>query len=157
LFGFDLHEFESRVIPVEELNDSLRSALVKGETLVQEDGIQQHISIPILLRGQVLGAIALTLPLNRPVTRRQMEMISSVVQRLALALENKRLFEQSQSQAQRESRANEIAALLLSTTDVEAVMSLAANRFNEALGAIQTRIHLTGSTVNLPNPQEEQA
>ena len=95
------------------------------------------------------------MPSNRPITRRQIEIMRNVIQRLALALDNKRLFEQSQSQAQRESKANEIASLLLSSTDMDTVLRLAATNFNDALGAIQTHIELF-SEVAL-STQEERA
>jgi hypothetical protein len=61
-------------------------------------------------------------------------------------LENKRLFEQSRAQALRESKANQVGNLLLSSTDIETVLNLAAQNFNEALGAVQTKIHLQPET-----------
>jgi hypothetical protein len=48
----------------------------------------------------------------------------------------------------RERRANEATNLLISATNVEAVMNVAAASFNEALGAIHTRIHLQPSAMN---------
>ncbi|PJF27440.1 MAG: hypothetical protein CUN53_04035, partial [Phototrophicales bacterium] len=63
-----------------------------------------------------------------------------ITSRLGVALENNRLFEQSQALAQRERRASEIGSLLISATDIESVLNLAARSFNEALGAISTRV-----------------
>lgn len=145
IFGYDVDEETLTPRAANDLPLALRKTLARGEIVVDQSESQQLVGVPILLRGQVVGGISFSLPNNRPVTRRQTEMISNVVQRLALALDNKRLFEQSQSQAQRESKANEIARLLLSSTDVETVLQLAAATFNEALGAVQTRIHLSPS------------
>jgi GAF domain-containing protein len=121
----------------------IQSALQTGKISVAEDGDNQIVRVPITLRGQTLGAMAFQVPKgNQTIGPRQEELMNSVVQRLGLALENKRLFEQSQSQAQRERRANEVGGTLLSTTDIQTVLRLAADNFNEALGAVQTRIYL---------------
>jgi hypothetical protein len=77
---------------------------------------------------------------------KKVEMAQDVASRLALALENKRLFEQSRAQALRERRANEVAGLLISATDIDSVLNLATERFNEALGAIRTRVHFQPGT-----------
>ncbi len=141
IFGYDVDETTLQPRVANDLPLTLHPTLAKGEIVIEQSDAQQLVGIPIALRGQVVGAISFALPSNRPLTQRQKEMITSVVQRLALALDNKRLFEQSQAQAQRESKANDIARLLLSSTDVETVLQLAATTFNEALGAVQTRIH----------------
>jgi GAF domain-containing protein len=98
--------------------------------------------VPITLRDQVLGALTFAIPADRSISERQVDMLRTVANRLAVALESNRLLEQTQAQAQRERKANEIGSVLLSETDLEAVVSLAAENFNEALGAIHTRVYL---------------
>lgn len=142
IIGFDVNEISMQLIPTDYLPDHMRLALERNDVATYEEDNQQHVTLPIQLRGQTLGAASFTVPNNRPITRRQIEIMRNVIQRLALALDNKRLFEQSQSQAQRESKANEIASLLLSSTDMDTVLRLAATNFNDALGAIQTHIEL---------------
>jgi GAF domain-containing protein len=156
ILGFDLDEKHMSMVPAAEVDESIRQALQNGEVVTQEQGEIHRVSVPVLLRGQVLGAVAIDLPATRPLTRRQTEMIVSVVQRLALALDNKRLFEQSQAQAQRESKASEIASLLISSTSVETVLELAADSFNDALGAIQTHIRISGTPERVSQPEESQ-
>lgn len=146
VIGFDVSEMSMQLIPTDHLPETMRRALDKGDVDVRDEGEQQHVTLPIQLRGQTLGAASFSVPRNRPVTRRQLDIMRNVIQRLALALDNKRLFEQSQSQAQRESKANEIASLLLTSTDIDAVLQMAASSFNDALGAIQTRIQLIPDT-----------
>jgi GAF domain-containing protein len=84
------------------------------------------------------------------ITEKDLDVAQQIAQRLAIALENKRLFEQSRSQAFRERKAGEIAGLLIGATDVESVLSLAADSFNEALGAVSTRIHLQPDVLEEP-------
>ena len=125
-----------------DVPDELRSAFEKGEVVVQAYDTGQRVSIPIRFRETILGAMSFTIPKGIPMTDRRLEFIRSVTDRLALALDNKRLLEQTQAIAEREGIANEIGSVLLSSTDVETVLQTAAERFNEALGAVTTQIYL---------------
>jgi GAF domain-containing protein len=140
--GFDM-DSSDEPSPAYALTDDLQPAIQTGDISLRYEGDQQILSVPIVLRGYTLGAMSFRVPEgNQTIGPRQQELIRSVVQRLGLALENKRLFEQSQSQAQRESKANEVGSLLLSSTDIDTVLRLAAESFNQAMGAVQTQIRL---------------
>lgn len=148
--GYDMESGATSPIEAIEMDEDLESAIQTGTISIQEDGDQQIVSIPINLRGQSLGAMSFRVPAGSQVVgARQQELIRNVVQRLSLALENKRLFEQSQSQASRERKANEIGNLLLSSTDIDTVLNLAAINFNDALGAIQTQIRIKPEIANI--------
>jgi GAF domain-containing protein len=145
--GFDMVEGTDEPKIGTNLPKELRSVLQTGEISVEVVDNNQLVSVPILLRGRTIGAMSFKVPEgSQSIGARQTELIRSVVQRLGLALENKRLFEQSRAQAQRESKANQVGNLLLSSTDIETVLNLAAQNFNEALGAVQTKIHLQPET-----------
>jgi len=152
VFGFDLEgknqDSERLLTAASDLPDTLRAVLETGALQVTTQGEVKVVNVPISLRGEVLGAMSFTITKDRVLTERQIETAQIVANRLALALENKRLFEQTQAQAVRERRANEATNLLISATNVEAVMNVAAASFNEALGAIHTRIHLQPSVMN---------
>ncbi len=141
-FGYDVSGDGSVMTYARDLPDIVRMALEEGELVVTQENGQQAVSLPVLLRDQLLGAMSFKLPMGVTLTERQVELLRNVVQRLGLALENKRLFEQSQTQAQRESKANAVASTLLSSTDIDDVLQLASETFNEALGAISTQIFL---------------
>lgn len=131
--GFDLNG--DGFVPTRNLPDEIQQAIQSGDIYTDD----HTIAIPIRLRDEILGALSFTV---EEVTERKIELARNVTSRLAIALENKRLFEQSQASANRERQANEIASLLISATDVESVLSLAATSFNETLGAVRTQIHL---------------
>jgi GAF domain-containing protein len=80
---------------------------------------------------------------------------TTVAERLALALENTRLFEQSQSQALRERKASEVATALIGATDVRVVLNMAAEQFKDALGAVNTRIYIQPETLMEPLAQTQ--
>jgi GAF domain-containing protein len=142
IFGYDVVADSGEVSYARDLPPALRMALEDGDLVVTQEEGHQVASLPVMLRDQLLGAMSFRFPQGVILTERQVELLRNVVQRLGLALENKRLFEQSQVQAQREGKANEVASVLLSSTDVEAVLQLASKAFNEALGAVNTQIYL---------------
>jgi GAF domain-containing protein len=96
--------------------------------------------VPINYRGDILGAM--TFNVRQAITERQADMLRTVAARLGLALENNRLYEQSQAQAARERKAGEITNRLITATDIQSVLNVAAESFNEALGAVRTRVHI---------------
>ncbi|RMG76244.1 MAG: GAF domain-containing protein [Chloroflexi bacterium] len=154
--GFNWHK-DMNVIPAADLPSEISSVLQQGEpTVMTNEKSQQVIGVPIQLRGELLGAMVFTMPPNTTVTDRQIEIAQNVTNRLILALENKRLFEQSQSQALRERKANEVASLLIGATNVSDVLDLAAERFNAALGAITTNITLELQSLSSETSSGEQ-
>lgn len=71
------------------------------------------LSVPVTLRGQVIGAVDL-FDVNQPHTwsDNDVALASSVVEQMALAVENARLLEQAQQRAQEMSALNEIANVI---------------------------------------------
>jgi GAF domain-containing protein len=114
--------------------------------LIFEEDVQ-IVSVPIMLNNEVFGAMSFRVPQERALTERQLDTVRAIARRLALALENRRLYEQSQAQVLRERRANEVANALLSATEVQTVLRLAVENFNEALGAINTEVAVQAAPV----------
>ncbi|MDX2163531.1 MAG: GAF domain-containing protein [bacterium] len=129
--------------PAHDLPPAIREVLQRGDLFIEPgaDGTSV-VHVPILLREEVLGGMMFTLPPERPLTDRQIEALRAISNRLGQSLENNRLFEQSQAQAQRERKASEISARLLSATTIENLLDLAVMNFNDALGAISTRVYI---------------
>jgi GAF domain-containing protein len=141
-YGFDLKQDDMTMVSANDLPDELRPALESGETVVETTPNGQIINVPIMLRNEILGAMAFALPRSHIASERQLEMAKVVSERLALALENARLVEQSQNLALRERKASEIASILIGQQEVDSLLNIAAHNFNEALGAVYTHIYL---------------
>lgn len=142
-FGYDLDISQGRaLIQATDLPPQVRQALELGEVHVEVQGNTQVVSAPIAYRNQMLGAMVFSVPEANAIGSAEVELISTIANRLGNALENNRLFEQNQAQALRERKASDVGGLLLSATEVEQILSLAAETFNEALGATHTRISL---------------
>ena len=156
--GFDLHFTETNqplLTPAFDLPEDIAPSLESREVHVELDSTGNRVYVPIILRGEVLGVLRFILPADNPPSERQLDLIQNIVDRLALALENKRLFEQSRSQAIRERKANEVARELIGATEVRDVLNLAAQMFNNALGAIHTRIQLQPDVMKSPTLTHE--
>lgn len=82
------------------------------------DGVHGALSVPITLRGQVIGAVDL-LDVTQPRTWSEEEkaLASSVVEQMALAVENARLFGAAQQRELATARINEMARVLSGELD----------------------------------------
>lgn len=160
--GYNIDGNSGQIVRADDLADDLSEVLNTPNYTIDIDEATQEgkLSIPIRLGDIVLGAFSLKMPHGKALTKYQIELIENVTQRLAIALQAQRLFQQSQSQAERERKANEISRQFLSSTDIRSILQLAADNLNESLGAIQTRIHLepkffTHESREMPQVEEE--
>ncbi len=138
-------------------SDVLAQTLTGGQSLlVRREGKVDILAVPIRLRDQVLGAIEFRrAEQDAPWSKAALELAEAVADRLALSLENARLFEQTQITAQREQLVNQITSELQTTTELEALIAEAAAQFQQALGATHTRVRLgliDGEADDSPQP-----
>jgi len=71
---------------------------------VEAEGIRLMITIPLLVKDRLVGALIIGSHQTRPVAPEELTMLSAIGQQVALAVENARLYEQVQKPAQREER-----------------------------------------------------
>jgi GAF domain-containing protein len=135
------------LVSASDLPPAVRMTLERGDVFIERVNNRQVISAPIVYRTQMLGAMTFEVATDRSLGESELELVRTVSNRLGIALENNRLFEQSQAQVQRERKASDVGGLLLTATDIEQVLALAAETFNEALGATHTRVSLQPGTM----------
>lgn len=139
--GYDIGA-GAAVVALDQLPATTYASLHAGQIVMEQGADSTLVTVPIRLREVLLGALSFRIPSGQELNQRQQELIQNVVDRLALALENRRLLQQSQSQAQREAKASEVASVLFSQTDLTALLNTAADQFNEALGAVNTAVRV---------------
>ncbi len=112
------------------------------------------LALPIELRGQPIGQIILEddRP-QRELTEDERSIVQEVTQRMSLALESARLFEQTQAAlgearrlAQREQLINRITGQLRATTTVDEVLQIATAEMRRAVKASWATVKLTPPT-----------
>ncbi|MCD4687111.1 MAG: GAF domain-containing protein [Anaerolineae bacterium] len=133
---------DNTVRPARPDTDTLNQALLDGQPHLEQRSGVSVLSVPIRLRGQTLGALEFRRAEAQGWTSAALDMAQAVADRLALSLENARLFEQTQIVADRERLVGQVATQLQSPSDLPALLALAATQFQEALGATRTQVRL---------------
>lgn len=125
-----------------EALESGRSVAYSGDTNGQ---VNQPLAVPIKIHGNVvLGLIETHKPTEEgPWTSQEIELLESIGDQLGSALENARLFEETQRQAERERIAADVSSQVWSSTDVNSILQTAVNELGRALNASKGTIRLT--------------
>jgi GAF domain-containing protein/HAMP domain-containing protein len=126
-----------------DLADVRQIALDQGMTVVGEITERSTIpvAVPIELRGQVLGSVEWEFP-SVEFSQDKVLLAQELVGRLAVSLDNARLFQESQLAINRERLVNEISARITAQTDINAILQTAVREVGQALRAPQVNIHL---------------
>jgi PAS domain S-box-containing protein len=122
--------------------------LTAGEITVEpdpEDGSEATVTVPILLRGEPIGALRLRTPLSEWDNDSEV-MLADIAGHIAQAVENARLVEQTQRLAQRERTINEINARVRQSVDLDAILRTAVNELGQSLKATRVMARV-GTTV----------
>lgn len=123
---------------------SLREqALRTGQSVVGDPTANATIPfvVPVRLRNEVLGVIEYEVQ-QAEFDYDRVLLAEELVNRLAISLDNARLFQESQRATQRERVVNEISAKLTSYTDIEDILQTAIQEVGQALRTSQVGIRI---------------
>ena len=147
--------------PIE--SDEIQKAIQRGEIILgNQNGSQTEpsMAVPIKLRGETIGVLNIKAAAkDRKWSRDEINMIESVSERLALALENARLFEETSRRAERERLVSEITGKIRSVNDPQAMIQTALEELQNVLGASRVQIVPqlpTGKTIENTKITEEE-
>jgi GAF domain-containing protein len=132
----------------------LMQTIRDGEPRLEQRQDSSVLCVPIRLRDQTLGAVEFRRSSSTQWTAAALELAQVVAERLALSLENARLFEQAQTTAQREQLVSQISGKLTGTTDIDQILQTAIRELGLALGASQTMIRLATGEKDSSQPAE---
>jgi GAF domain-containing protein len=96
---------------------------------------RSYVKIPIQLRGETIGALKVHAPETGKLTDIQVDLIKAVAERVALSVENARLFEETEKRAERERRVSDITTKIRSANDPQQMINTAIDELRRALGA----------------------
>ncbi|NDJ77419.1 MAG: GAF domain-containing protein [Chloroflexi bacterium] len=131
-----------QTVPDTSWTTTLEHAADQHRVITQTVEGQRVVALPIVVRNEVIGAMEFELEAEGDLPDGALELITAVSQRLGLALENRRLFDETQRVAQREALINDIGTELQSAIGVDAIIQRAAHNLQEALEAQQVTIRL---------------
>lgn len=110
---------------------------------------ESSVLAPINLRGQVIGAMSIKSPAkDRAWSQDEINLIQAVTDRLAVALENARLFEETTRRAERERLVSEITGKIRSVNDPQTMIQMAADELRSILGANRVQVISESSNEN---------
>ncbi|HEX3052016.1 MAG TPA: GAF domain-containing protein [Aggregatilineaceae bacterium] len=144
--GFTLDVETGQTVEEADWTPNLNEAAQQQEMMTTTADGRRMVALPIMVRNEVIGAMEFELGSDDELPDGARELIVAVGQRLGMALENRRLFDETQRVAQREALINDIGAELQSATGVDAIIQRAARHLQEALEASQITIRI-GTTV----------
>jgi len=108
-----------------------------------ENGTQTdagQIVVPIKLRGELIGKLIVQSPSAKALSPDQIDIIKAVAERVALASENARLFEETTRRAERERLVSDITGKIRSGTDPQLMIQTAMDELRKALGASRVEV-----------------
>lgn len=134
--------------------DSVRPLTVNGSSK-GESASEDDIAVPLIVRSQPIGQLAVQKPANRNMSSDEQALLSAVAQQLAQKAENLRLFEATQEQANREHIARQITDKIRASRDIETALRTAAEELSKALGTtravVDLKVELQASDQEHPN------
>ncbi|HMU91862.1 MAG TPA: GAF domain-containing protein [Anaerolineales bacterium] len=111
------------------------------EVVAKTEKDENALSIPIQLRDQVIGTVHIRPNKeDRAWSRDEINIVNAVAERLGLALDNARLFEETSSRASRERLVTEITTKIRGTNDPQEMIRTAVQELQRALGASRVEI-----------------
>jgi GAF domain-containing protein len=110
------------------------------------------IRIPLTIHNEQIGTLGLLIPAEKSLSEDEMDIAKAIADRVALSVENARLFEETSSRAERERTVADISNKIRSTNDPEIMIQTAMVELQHALGASQVQILPYSSSPAKPAP-----
>ncbi len=105
---------------------------------------QSAVAVPLSIRGQVVGHIRIhDTEQGRGWSAEEIALLESVGEQMSLAIENARLFDDTQQRASREQLTREITDKMRTSPDVDSIIETGLTELANALGVSRTYVKLT--------------
>jgi GAF domain-containing protein len=110
---------------------------ITGAASVETNPEAQRFSAEITLRDQILATLELERSPDRPWTPDELELVQTLTEQAALALDNARLFEDTLRRGERERLVGQIVDNIRASASVEQALQRALSDMSRALGAAE--------------------
>jgi len=104
---------------------------------------QAEIAVPIVLGDRVLGVLDVQQNRLGGLGEEDLNLLRAVANQVAIAVQNARLYQAAQTQAEREAVLNLISQKIQASETIDEALQVAAVELSQALEAAQTRIELS--------------
>ncbi|GAB1469935.1 hypothetical protein MASR2M66_08120 [Chloroflexota bacterium] len=115
------------------MEPAIAKAIETGDIILREDGLM--ISVPVKIRGQVIGAIRLKRSeIDEAWTQDEINLAIALADQLSGALESARLYRESLQRVSRESLVSDISARINASATREAIIRETVQELGQSLG-----------------------
>ncbi len=113
------------------------------ETLrrIERDGFRSVAAAPVTVEGEIVGALSVSDSLGRHFSDHDLEMLTAFAAQTATALENARLYAESERRREASQALAEVGRLLTETLDPDVVVQRIADNLRELLHALASVVH----------------
>lgn len=124
-----------------------RAAVQTGSLVLEKGTTSSSVSIPVKLRGQIIGLLDVKSKKGpRDWSREEIMLLEAAAERAALALETARLLESAQRRAARERTIGEISAKIGSASDFNSILRTTVEEMGRRIGAAEVVFELESGT-----------
>ena len=145
-----------RIQSISEISEIGKQALNVGKTVNANGNYQKpeknnSVAIPIKLRGQTIGVV--TVKLKDSHSADTISTIEAATERLALAMESARLYEEARLRADREQSISRITTAISTPTEYEEILQTTVREIGKMLNDTDVAIQIVGDLSK--NEQDE--
>ncbi len=126
--------------------EEIRSALESGQVVSREPRNgkgRSALVVPVKLRDEIIGTISINLPEGSKLDTDNVDIVQAASDRIALALENATLLEESQRRAAKERTIGEISAKIGGLVNIENILQTAMQELGSTLPNTDIAIQFT--------------
>jgi len=122
----------SETLEIPGMKDASRSGEIHSGKNITQDG-DSHLTIPIKLRDEVVGVLNVHTDAGRDWSQDDLDIVTAIIERAALSIENARLLSESQKLANKERVISEIAAKVSSHTNRDNILQVAVSEIGRMI------------------------
>jgi GAF domain-containing protein/HAMP domain-containing protein len=122
------------------LHEPIQLAEIAKSKGKQKQTETSQVLVPIELRGETIGMLAVQTPSLDALNQDQIDMIKAVAERVALSAENARLFDETSRRAERERMVSDITSKIRSVNDPDQMIKTAVEELRNALGVSRVEV-----------------
>ncbi|MDD2922888.1 MAG: GAF domain-containing protein [Anaerolineales bacterium] len=145
--GYRYTGIESIPLGKEVVTTEIRNAFENGDIAITHPSkrkTENALAVPLKLRETTIGVLNINFPVEVEVGEDEIDVVRAASQRIAIALENASLLEESQRRAQREQTISEMSAKISAGTEIETILKTAINELGSHISGAQIMVELSG-------------